>query len=81
LTGLHDFRIEALAKPSRTQAVRLASGRFFAGFLMMRRGAAEHVALQQSTTKNGGVDKHPGMCDTLHVVLGVAWCCAESDVA
>ena len=32
---------EALAKPSRTQAVRLASGRFFAGFSMMRRGAAE----------------------------------------
>ena len=32
---------EALAKPSRSQAVRLASGRFFAGFSMMRRGAAE----------------------------------------
>jgi hypothetical protein len=31
--------------------------------------------------KMGGVDKHPGMCDTLPVVLGVAWCCAESDVA
>ncbi|MGI6100338.1 MAG: hypothetical protein ACOYD3_11380, partial [Kiritimatiellia bacterium] len=35
------YTSEALAKPSRTQAVRLASGRFFAGFSMMRRGAAE----------------------------------------
>ena len=34
---------EALAKPSQTQAVRLAYGRVLQEFLMMRRGAAEQA--------------------------------------
>ena len=35
--------LEALAKPSQTQAVRLAYGRVLQEFLMMRRGAAEQA--------------------------------------
>ena len=38
-----DYPYEALAKPSQTQAVRLAYGRVLQEFLMMRRGAAEQA--------------------------------------
>jgi hypothetical protein len=37
------YQEEALAKPSQTQAVRLAYGRVLQEFLMMRRGAAEQA--------------------------------------
>jgi len=43
LTTVGNNTNEALAKPSQTQAVRLAYGRVLQEFLMMRRGAAEQA--------------------------------------